>query len=159
MQLWFIYVIWIRYVMGRKAVCHVQVSAVRATCSLQYIVVWRVVNNDRILRIQPLSSHGNVQLSHTILQCTILKRTSQPAQAREMCVSLSEPIIATNYMCKHMSVCKQTGRKSKCVADVCYCPQITICPLRGVNVLNAVRGECKACRWMEDFLLVSDEGT
>jgi hypothetical protein len=27
--------------------------------------------------------------------------------------------------------------------------------LRGVNILSAVRGEYRACRWTEDFLLVS----
>jgi hypothetical protein len=27
----------------------------------------------------------------------------------------------------------------------------------GCNVLRAVRGEHKACRWTEDFLLVSDK--
>jgi hypothetical protein len=37
------------------------------------------------------------------------------------------------------------------------CPQITSWSLRGVNVLSAVRGEYRACRWTEDFLLVSDK--
>jgi hypothetical protein len=37
--------------------------------------------------------------------------------------------------------------------------QITSWSLRGVNVLSAVRGECKACWWTEDFLLVSDNLT
>jgi hypothetical protein len=40
-----------------------------------------------------------------------------------------------------------------------YCPQITSWSLLGVNVLSAVRGEYRACRWMEDFLLVSDKET
>jgi hypothetical protein len=40
-----------------------------------------------------------------------------------------------------------------------YCPQITSWSLRGVNVLSAVRGEYEACRWTEDFLLVSDKET
>jgi hypothetical protein len=35
---------------------------------------------------------------------------------------------------------------------VSCCPQIT-----GVNVLSAVRGEYKACRWPEDYPLVSDK--
>jgi hypothetical protein len=30
-----------------------------------------------------------------------------------------------------------------------YCSQITSWSLRGVNVLSAVRGEYKACRWTE----------
>jgi hypothetical protein len=30
---------------------------------------------------------------------------------------------------------------------------------RGVNVLSAVPGEFKECRWTEDFLLVSDKET
>jgi hypothetical protein len=29
--------------------------------------------------------------------------------------------------------------------------------LRGLNVLSAVRGEYRACRWTEDFLLVRDK--
>jgi hypothetical protein len=40
-----------------------------------------------------------------------------------------------------------------------YCPQITSWSLRGVNVLSEVRGEYRACRWTEDFLLVSDKET
>jgi hypothetical protein len=31
--------------------------------------------------------------------------------------------------------------------------------LRGVNILSAVRGEYRACRWTEDFLLVSTKMT
>jgi len=31
--------------------------------------------------------------------------------------------------------------------------------LRGVNILSAVRGEDKACRWTGDFLLVSAKVT
>jgi hypothetical protein len=31
--------------------------------------------------------------------------------------------------------------------------------LRGVNVLSTLRGEDRACRWTEDFLLVSDKKT
>jgi hypothetical protein len=40
-----------------------------------------------------------------------------------------------------------------------YCPQITSWSLRGANVLTAVRGEYRAWRWKEDFLLVSDKET
>jgi hypothetical protein len=32
-------------------------------------------------------------------------------------------------------------------------------PYRGVNVLSAVRGKYKACRWTEDFVLISDKKT
>jgi hypothetical protein len=39
----------------------------------------------------------------------------------------------------------------------CYCSQITSWYQRGIIVLSAVRGEYKACRWTEDFLLVSDK--
>jgi hypothetical protein len=31
--------------------------------------------------------------------------------------------------------------------------------LRGANILSAVRGEYRACRWIEDFLLVSAKVT
>jgi hypothetical protein len=31
--------------------------------------------------------------------------------------------------------------------------------LRGVDILSAVRGEDKACRWTEDFLLASAKVT
>jgi hypothetical protein len=31
--------------------------------------------------------------------------------------------------------------------------------LRGVNILSAVRGEYRACKWTEDFLLVSAKVT
>jgi hypothetical protein len=31
--------------------------------------------------------------------------------------------------------------------------------LRGVNILSAVRGEYRACRWTEDFLFVSAKVT
>jgi hypothetical protein len=31
--------------------------------------------------------------------------------------------------------------------------------LRGVNILSAVRGEYRACRWIEDFLLVNAKVT
>jgi hypothetical protein len=40
-----------------------------------------------------------------------------------------------------------------------YCPQTASWSLRGVNVLSAVRGEFRACRWKQDFLLVSDKET
>jgi hypothetical protein len=40
-----------------------------------------------------------------------------------------------------------------------YCPLITSWSLRGVNVLSAAWDEYKACRWTEDFLLVSDKKT
>jgi hypothetical protein len=39
---------------------------------------------------------------------------------------------------------------------VTYRPQITSWSLRRVYVLGAVRGEYRACRWTDDFLLVSD---
>jgi hypothetical protein len=38
-----------------------------------------------------------------------------------------------------------------------YCPQITSWSLRSINVFSAVRGEYKACKWAEEFLLVSDK--
>jgi hypothetical protein len=40
-----------------------------------------------------------------------------------------------------------------------YCAQITSWSLRSVNVLSAVRGKYKACKWTEDFPLVSDSLT
>jgi hypothetical protein len=40
-----------------------------------------------------------------------------------------------------------------------YSRQTMIWSLRGVNILSAVRGEYNACRWTEDFLLVSAKVT
>jgi hypothetical protein len=40
-----------------------------------------------------------------------------------------------------------------------YSKQVMRWSLRGVNILSAVRGEYNACRWTEDFLLVSAKVT
>jgi hypothetical protein len=39
--------------------------------------------------------------------------------------------------------------------EALYSRQTMRWSLRGVNILSAVRGEYKACRWTEDFLLVN----
>jgi hypothetical protein len=41
------------------------------------------------------------------------------------------------------------------VTKYIYSRQTMRWSLRGVNILSAVRGEYRACRWTEDFLLVS----
>jgi hypothetical protein len=40
-----------------------------------------------------------------------------------------------------------------------YSTQTMRWSLRGINILSAVRGEYRACRWIEDFLLVSAKVT
>jgi hypothetical protein len=48
-------------------------------------------------------------------------------------------------------------RKYPSLREENNCPLITSWSLRDINVLSAVREEYRACRWTEDFLLVSDK--
>jgi hypothetical protein len=52
-----------------------------------------------------------------------------------------------------------TLRQVNCFKDVRTSRQTMRWSLRGVNILSAVRGEYNACRWTEDFLLVSAKVT
>jgi hypothetical protein len=48
-----------------------------------------------------------------------------------------------------------TSSKSSVHLHALYSRQTMRWSLRGVNILSAVRGEYRACRWTQDFLLVS----
>jgi hypothetical protein len=64
----------------------------------------------------------------------------------------SDKITAVSYI---MPLCVQNVLVTACYLVSMYSRQTTRWSLRGVNILSAVRGEYRACRWTEDFLLVS----
>jgi hypothetical protein len=110
-------------------------------------------------------------------KCLVIARfyLSESTQMLEQCsvcvvgVSVIYPTADIRYRssyaggwCKHLSM-----RSFPCISTLrirmlpSYRPQITSWSLRCVNVLSVVWGwgEYRACRWTEDFLLVSDKDT
>jgi hypothetical protein len=84
-------------------------------------VVGRVINNDnRIRRTQPVTSHGNTQFhSHYIALYDIKTDIIAHVGKGEVCVTVGANHSTNGYMCKHVSICKETRRIKKCDAEVC----------------------------------------
>jgi hypothetical protein len=137
-----------------------------ATSSLRIRHLFK--NVDKIIR-------GFLVCSISLNAVIRMYRTECKALWRHVCIdelSLAVLLSPISYQCEEGSrkiIALQSGahisavfiQKGNMIRQLCgvYSRQTMRWSLRGVNILSAVRGVYRACRWIEDFLLVNAKVT